>query len=277
MRENPHRRGRIGERRLRGTPYRALHSGELWSELWLNKFEEIFKNWTTQIESKYDKLLDTVNIIKEQNTMISSSMEFFSAKYDELTLQIQKLQNSRKDDQIYIHTLERKIENIERNARVSSVELRNIPVNKNESKEDLCVLVKKIGQILDMPIKTSDCRNIYRGFSKTESKKPIILEFNSVIQKDKMLLSYKQYNKSNKTNNLNLSHININGPPTKIYITEYLSSKMKRLHFLAREYASSNGYRFCWPTPGCIYMRKNEGDLPIQLKNEEDLKNLQET
>lgn len=61
---------------------------------------------------------------------------------------------------------------------------------REETKEDLCNLIKNIGKTLEIPVETSEIRNIHRGVSKTSPESPIIVDFTTVIKKDRILNSY---------------------------------------------------------------------------------------
>lgn len=244
-------------------------------DYFMSKMETVFAAFTAESNKKYQALLESVNVIREQNNQISTSIAFISAKYDEMQTKFDKLENDRKFDRSIIQALEQKIEQLEKNSRICCVELRNIPVKKDEKTDDLINVTKTLGDSLKVPISHSDIKNIYRGYSKPDTNKPIIIEFGSTIIKEKLIASYKAFQKEKeKDEKFSLAHMKIEGPPAKVYLSDYLTPKMKKLHFMARDYATSNGYRYCWATTGAIYLRKQEGLQAIRLKNEEDLKNL---
>ncbi|CAG4933869.1 unnamed protein product [Parnassius apollo] len=96
-------------------------------EFLMQKFESMFSNWTSTQDEKYATLLETMNTIKDQNTHISSSLEFLSHQYDSLKDKYDNLLQGKKVDKIYIENLENKIEILERNNHASCIEIRNIP------------------------------------------------------------------------------------------------------------------------------------------------------
>lgn len=243
-------------------------------EVFMSKMESMFKDWAEKQDKKYQRLLDSVEAIKVQNREMMASMDAISSQYDDIKLKIEKLEQEKKSDLAYIQSLEHRIEYLDRISKSSCVELRNIPLSKNENIDNLFTVVSNLCKTLDVPIVPADIRNIYRGYSKNDSKKPIIVDFSSVMLKYKVVSSFKLYNKEHSTNKLNTTQIKLDGPCSLIYVADYLTPKMKRLHFLARDFASTNNYKFCWSTQGTIYLRKKEGDQPIKLKNELDLINL---
>ncbi|CAB3231713.1 unnamed protein product [Arctia plantaginis] len=72
-------------------------------------------------------------------------------------------------------------------------------------------------------------------------------------------------------NKLSTEHLRLGGPAKPVFVSENLTPKMKRLFFLARDFASSNQYRYCWVTNGKIYLREKQGAPHIMIKSESNL------
>lgn len=230
----------------------------------------MFDNFVSNQESKFASLHSALSDIKSQNETISNSMDMLSSKYDEMQLQMQEMKKEREEHLRYINILETKIESLERSNCSAKVEIRNIPKAPNESKEDLVHMVTTIGKALNISLEKSDIRDIYRGYSKAIVK-PIILEFTSVITKETLVKSVKKFNASNKTNKLNTQHLKMSGPVTPIYISECLTAKGKRLFYLAKDFATSHNFAFCWSSYGKIYIRQKEGSPHYRIDCEADL------
>lgn len=150
--------------------------------------------------------------------------------------------------------------------------------NKYEVKEDLCGLVKALSKSVKFEIIDSDIRDIYRVSSKKETNKPIIVELNSVILKDKLLQAVKVFNKTKpRDEKLNTRHLHVQGPAKPVFISESLTLKAQRLFFLAREFARDNDYAFCWTSKGYVYLRKAENMPLLRSDRDEDLLKVQTT
>lgn len=100
------------------------------------------------------------------------------------------------------------------------------------------------------------------------------MDFNSVPVKNKILAEAKLFSRQNGGNRPNTCDIQIPGASKPIYLSDNLTQKSKRLHFLAREYAKINGYEFCWVSHGRVLLRKKQGDPAIRIDSENDLKNI---
>ncbi|CAG4950189.1 unnamed protein product [Parnassius apollo] len=135
---------------------------------------EMFSVYTNEQAKLFKDLQTLVSSIKEQNDELKKSVDTMSSKYDEFLSQISVLEAGKKQDRYIIQQLQDKIENMERKSRFSGTEIRNIPKNNEESKENVCSSVKKLGECLNVNLQD-----------------PIIIEFNSDIIKEKMLHEVK--------------------------------------------------------------------------------------
>lgn len=240
----------------------------------MDEIRNLFDEFVKKQNNKMSKLQSTVDEIRTQNNTITASIQLLSDKYDDIQKELEKIKTERKEHLACIKTLENKVENMEKNSCAAKIEIRNIPTSQRETKSDLCELTKKLGSVLDLKIDTNDIKDVYRGFAKPDTPKPILIEFTSVLLKDKILNSLKSFNK--KDRKLNTSLLQIEGPPKPIYISEALTSKGKRLYYLAREFAKTYNFSFCWSSYGKIYLRKKEGTQHVRIDEEADFAKLKE-
>ncbi|CAG9126961.1 unnamed protein product [Plutella xylostella] len=240
----------------------------------MDEIRNLFDEFVKKQNNKMSKLQSTVDEIRTQNNTITASIQLLSDKYDDIQKELEKIKTERKEHLACIKTLENKVENMEKNSCAAKIEIRNIPTSQRETKSDLCELTKKLGSVLDLKIDTNDIKDVYRGFAKPDTPKPILIEFTSVLLKDKILNSLKSFNK--KDRKLNTSLMQIEGPPKPIYISEALTSKGKRLYYLAREFAKTYNFSFCWSSYGKIYLRKKEGTQHVRIDEEGDFAKLKE-
>ncbi|XP_037977412.2 uncharacterized protein LOC119694682 [Plutella xylostella] len=248
-----------------------VHEVEM--NVFMDEMRSLMASQEKKLKSMETTFKDSVKEISNQNKDIRASIEFISKMYDEMRVKIDTYEKQQKKDHLYIKTLEDRIDNIERGMRSSSLEVRNIPVKSTESKDDLIKIVKDIGSVLNTPIEASEIKELFRTKKRNSNNSPIIVEFTSVLKKEKIINSIKKY-KQEKRDIMKTSHINIQGPVVPIHISENLTFKMKRLHFLAREFARSHEYKYCWTSNGNVYIRKTDGQTAIRLNNEADLEKI---
>ncbi|CAH0697387.1 unnamed protein product [Spodoptera exigua] len=216
--------------------------------------------------------------LKQKNTELKESLQFMSDKYDLILKTLQNLQEERADDKKTIQKLEEKIEFLERKNRSTSLEIRNIPIclqddKKFESKEDASLIVKTLAKAVEVDIQDCDIKDIYRIQTNREGSKPIIVELNSVLKKDKIVLGVKNYNrKKPNEDKLNTRHLNIPGPVKPVYISEALTPNAQKLFYAARQFARENGYMYCWTSHGSVFLRKAEGEPQTRIESAINLK-----
>lgn len=232
------------------------------------------KSLITGQETKLDIMMNFMKDIKDQIFDVQKSVEFMSLKYDELLERFNSVEEERKLDRKRILYLENKIESLERNNKISCIELNNIPIKTNESKSDLLKIVQNTGTLLNIPIQRNDVKNIFRVNTTNQAYKPIVTEFSSIFLKDQVLSALKKFNKTHSDNKLNTVHLSLDGPKKPIYISESMTFKNKRLYAMARQHAKSQNYTFCWVSRGVVYLRKKEGSPAIRINEEADINKL---
>lgn len=226
-----------------------------------------------------NKLINEVADIKQQNKEIKNSneeiersLEFLNFQYEEMKSKVNDLQKERKEHVTQIFYLEKKVEDLERNIKSSSIEIRNVPViDKHESKDDLTLLVQNTCKVLKIDVPNNAIRDVYRLRAKNNKNDTIIADFSSILVKNKVILGLKSFNNDNPEQKLNSAIIGIKGQSCPIYISESLTAKGRRLFFLARELAKTQNFKYCWTSNGRVFLRKTSDTAHIEVKSENQL------
>ncbi|CAH0407667.1 unnamed protein product [Chilo suppressalis] len=226
-------------------------------------------------KKQQDTIQACIKDVQQQNIDLIKSMEFISSQYEEMKEKLTKMETERRDHLSYIQTLESKVENLERIGKQSGLEIRNIPMSKKETKEDLLNLVKKVADTVNVSFEQSMVRDVFRPHSNKGEAKPIIIDFTSVLIKESILTSVKSYNRKNKDNKLNTELIQLEGQKKPIFIAECLTLSAKKMYFLARDFSKTNNYAYCWTSHGRVFLRKREGAPARCISKESDLLYLQ--
>lgn len=258
---------RNNKRRAPNTPPQVESTKDMGD--FMEEMRALLNTLSNQQEKRLCEMKASMNALHAD---IKDSINFLSEKYDNVIVEIQSLKEEKLKDKKCIKQLEDRIEMLERQSRSSSLELRNIPTKLDENKTDLTKIMINLSQKLGTPIQCNEIKNIFR-INSTKSGKPIITELNSVITKDNLMKAYKTYNK-NQNEKLNTSDLKIDGPKIPVFLSEGLTSKAKKIFFLARSFASENNYRHCWTTNGRVFMRIADGTPIIRIEDEDDLRNL---
>lgn len=241
----------------------------------MSEMKAMFADFKNEQHAKVEKICTAVEEIKTQNTEIRSSIDFLSGKYETLVDQVKELMEENTQQEKYIHSLEQKLENIERSSRSTCLEIKNIPVNKSETKTVLIETITNIGKILNLNLQQQEVKDVFRINTRNPENKTVILELVSVITKDTILKAFKNYNKG--PGKLTTENLKISGPPKPIFIAENLTAKMRRLFYLARVFANSNDYKYCWSSNGKIFIRARDGSPYYIIRAEADLENLNQS
>ncbi|KAJ8735039.1 hypothetical protein PYW08_014289 [Mythimna loreyi] len=237
------------------------------------EMKNMFTEFKVEQGKHIEKLCQSIQEIKSQNNTIQDSVSFLSKDNEELKGKIGKLEeqliSERKSTAMYIQNLEAKIETLERGARSSCIEIKNIPVNKSETKESLLKTVINIGSTLQVPIQPFEVKDTFRFSSKDPEIKTIIVDFTSNILKEKFIEMSKKFHRGH--NKLTTETLGFNGTSKPVFISENLTQKMKRVFFLARDFANTHQYKYCWIRNGKVFLRQKDGDRYYIIKDDSDL------
>jgi seryl-tRNA synthetase len=239
----------------------------------LKDFKADMKSMILTQEKEFRKMLAE---IQHSNNNIQSSVELLISQNDEYKKKIISLENQHKEDKKYITVLEDKIEEMQVSSRKSNIEIKNVPKKYNETKEDLMEMVTSLSSTIGSSLKKTDIKDIYRVKTKRDGARsaPIGVETSSTILKSEILKLSKTFNIKHK-NKLRALHLGFKtAEDTPIFVSEHLTSKGSRLHFLARDLSKSKNYKFCWTAYGKVHVRKDESTPIITIRSEAQVQNL---
>ena len=246
----------------------------------LNDFKEEMKRMFLSFSEKHGNETKQINIklqdIQLSNTHIEQSIVFLTEQNKALQDKIVRLEMQSREDKKYISTLESKIEDMQTENRKSNLVIKNVPRKKGETKEDLLEMTMCLFQNIQSSIKKHDIKDIYRVRGKTAEKHntPIVVETNSTILKTETLKMVKAFNIKHQ-NKLSCKHMGFKTQEdTPVFVSEHLTAKGSRLHFLARDLTKAGIYKFCWTAYGKVYIRKNEDSPTIIVRSEEQVHKL---
>lgn len=221
-------------------------------------------------EMELKKITPTLMEIKQTNSNIENSVIALTAQNEEFKRKIEQMESQAKKDQEYITILEEKIEDLQRSSRKSSIKIKNVPKQVKEIKEDLIDMVLCLTKNINSEVAKPDIRDIYRikGKRQNSGNTPIIVEFSSTILKTDVLKMCKSYNIKHKAK-LCAKHLGLrSNEDVPIFVSEQLTAKGARLHFLARDLAKSKRYKYCWTAYGKVYVKKQDDSPTVVITNE---------
>lgn len=234
----------------------------------------------TEIKDQQDKKFELLNIaintIMSQNQEIKNSVQDLTKQHHELMSKITSIEQDNCDLKNRVETLENKLDYLENNTRSTCVEIRNLPKKsaEYECKQDLISITQNLGKSLSLEtdIQPSEIKDIYR--SKTAA---IVVDFTTTHRKESLISNYKKLNKSrreNKEPQLNSEQLGFPGPPQAIFMSESLTSKAKRIFYVAREYVKNQKLAAAWTSYGKVYIKTQEGAKPVRIVEEAQIHEL---
>lgn len=250
------------------------HDGDI-TPTFMDELRDMISVSTATQDNRYIALHNSITEVISQNNDIRVTLSAITDQYMNIKEKLELMEGERNEDRTYIKQLEEKIEKLERRNCSTKLEVRNIPRQQNETKETLAELIIKAVSVLEVPVQSYDIKDIFRA--KSESvEKPIVVEFGSVLIKDKIIRNARRFNREHSDGKLNITHIFSDCPPKPIYVSECLTFETQKLFYYTRKFAKENSYKYCWTSYGKIYLRKEEGIKQIQISSNLDLVKLRE-
>lgn len=239
------------------------------------EMQSMFSKMMTAQENEFKKNASILQGIQQSSCNIESSIAFLMAQNDEFKKKIESLEEKTKEDKKYITILEDRIESMQQDSRKANFEIKNVPKKTNETKDDLIHMVTSLSNSVGCPLDKTNIRDIYRVRTKKESgNTPIVVETNSTLIKNNLLKSCKAFNIKQKAK-LCAKHLDMRtNEDTPIFITEQLTAKAARLHFLARDLVKSKTYKYCWTAYGRVYLKREDDSPTLIIRSEAQIQQL---
>lgn len=227
-------------------------------------------------ERETQRITSTLSEIKKSNHNIENSIASLTAQNEEFRKKIEQLETQAKEDKNYIRVLEDKLEMMQISNQKTNFVIKNVPRRANETKEDLIEMAICLAKNLDCTITKYDIKDIYRTRVKNSeiTDTPIIVETGSTLIKSEIMKMGKAFIIKYKSK-LRCNHLGFKSQEeTPIFLSEHLTSKGSRLHFLARDLTKSGEFKYCWTAYGKVLLKKDEHSPTITIRNEQQIHQL---
>ncbi|KAL0820086.1 hypothetical protein ABMA28_006031 [Loxostege sticticalis] len=147
-------------------------------------------------------------------------------------------------------------------ARANNVEIRGVPLKKNENLFDI---VEKIGHLCNFYYRKEAINYIARIPTRlTNTEKPILVAFNRRYLKEEFV------SMARNCKELSLSNLGFT-TSGKIYVNDHLMPFNKTLLSKAKALAKEKNFRYIWEKHCKIMARKSDTSPIFQIKTEKDL------
>lgn len=243
-----------------------------------DEMKELFQSFTTIQQKELKEITLKLQGIQQSNSNIEGSIALLTSQNEEFRKKIDDLEVKSKKDREYIVLLEDKVEDLQRQSRKNCVEIKNVPKKTHEDRDDLINMVLCLSKTVDVKMEARDINDVFRLKGRKEGDKTststIIVELNSFISKNNLLKKTKAFNIKTK-NKLQAKHLgHTTNEDTPVFISEQLTQKGARLHFLARDLVKSKKFKYCWTSFGRVLVRKDDTSRVIVINNESQVHHL---
>ena len=223
-----------------------------------------------------------ITALKVEITDIKASQAFISKKYDDLSIEHQKLLQINAQQKKEISTLKsqaadlenqgfketEKIDGLEQYGRRQNLEIAGVPQQPNENTNSIVIEVAKLLNVVVPSDHISTSHRIPKkpNHSTKDSVCPpsIIVRFTNRDTRNKMFANRKFIR------NLNLKQFSVPGTE-KIFINENLTQTRKKLFWQTKQKAKKEEWKYYWTVNGNIFVKKHNNANAVLIKNVQDL------
>lgn len=209
------------------------------------------------------------NTMEKEISEIKKSMQFLSDIYEEQKTQIRATFDEIKQLKEENCTLKEKVDSMEE--RLNQIEQRekekNIVISGIPKQEELLSeTIGKVFKALKVPINEGDAQEIFR-LNKNEDA-PILLKLKNTTIKHELISGMRQMK------GLKLNECGLSGGAKNIYFNEDLTRQNQILFKKVRDIKKEKDYHKAYVLNGKVFLKKNENDRPVRIKNEIDIEQL---
>lgn len=242
-----------------------------------NEILSLISSFKEDSDKKFDLLTSAIQEMTSQNKEILKIHEKFdkiieqtTATYQENKAMFNSISLEHKEALLKISSLEEQVEELQRNQRSSTLELKNVP---RKDAENLVVIVKKLHDSLKVDIRQENIKSIYRNNNNKVNS--IVVEYQNQQLRNKVVKASKDYNKNNGSNKMNASVLGFHENKEPVYVNELLTPSARRLYAQARTLMKTGKVKFCWVANGRIFIRASEDGPAIHVRFSTQIEELQ--
>lgn len=265
-------------RRLSGDEHDDLTAFKLEMKELFEKFCKEQRKEMGQIRKLINDIKDSSTVISDKNSDIDKNVQLVSEQIQNFENKITKLEEDRKSLIIELSAVKNKCEDLERLSLKTTMQIRNVPKISNDKKQDWFQAVDKLSKTLNVNLNAGDIRDVYRIADKKDKNiGTLFVELSNTLLKQEFLTNARKFNRNNLSNKLSSSHLGFKDTQKPIFVSECLTARGRRLFFLARDFAQTAKFDYCWTSNGRVFLREKEGSHYILVKDEEHLNTLKKT
>ena len=243
----------------------------------VKSIEQLLDKKLNPIQNRLDVLVEKVKKIDS----IEDSLNFLSSKYDELNKKVADLENNKRKildenealrSQVLgsnkvIQQMKKDISDMHQYSRRDCVEIRGIPFVEDEVTNEIVI---NVAQRLDIEVNNEDI-SISHRLPKRQGNhdSAIIVKFVRRSVKDQF---YKNRRMLRNISTKDIGYLRYR--KQQIFISESLTPANRELFNLSLQKKKELSYKYIWTMNGVTYLRKDDDNHVIPVKDKKDLDKL---
>ena len=240
------------------------------------KLKAIFEDTLNSIlDNKFKEIHLSMSKLTESIEEVKKSASFISSQYDSLLQENKSLKVEVRKTTNELNHLKEEFNNLEQYSRRDCLEIRGVPVQRDE---DTNALVVDIGRRMGVEVKEDDISTSHRlpimnrGREASSRTPSIIVKFVCRDVRDKFFKAKKQlFGVSSR--DLGFSRV----AEQKIFIAESLTQRNKKLFADCLKAKYDLNFKYIWTSSGKILLRKNDNSPARLISCDRDLVKLRES
>lgn len=213
-------------------------------------------------------LKDDLASLKTEIKISNKAMKEFGNKikaFEDRISSLEKAKDSISALQVKVESFENDLHANDQWSRMNNIELKGIPVTKNEN---LYEIIATLGKKVNYPIEKTLINYVARIPTRDPNKiKPIIACFNNRYAKEDFVAAARAATSSAA---ITPSDVGLHGRQ-KIFVNDHLTPQNKGLLSKAKDLAKERDFQYVWVKHCKIMARKNTTSPVINIKTEKDL------
>lgn len=214
---------------------------------------------------EFNNLKTELSEVKKSCQFNSDKLEDFSKRLDDADKKLAEVHSLRNSLQTAVNTideLKRQITTTEQWSRLNNVEIKGIPLKKDEN---LFSIVEKLGSKCGYTVPKTQINYISRVPTYNSKGKAIILSFLNRYVKEEFIATARA------CKDLKACDLGFSGDTQRIFVNDHLTPDMKNLLTKSKSKAAEMGYQYKWVKYGKIHVRKNDTSPVIIISKSSDL------
>lgn len=236
-------------------------SGELLANMDEKRIKNIIRDSLQQFLSSFEKKIDKkFDDFEKSIQYMSDSFEEQKVKFESVLVEVTMLRKENETLKHRLQSLESKFDDLEVKGKENNIVVVGVP---SQDDSDTGNIVSKIVTAMQIPIGKSDIVDSFRLGRKEDG--PILVKFRDHSMRKEILRKIKQMK------GITNEKCHLKGENGRIYLNEDLPVNKRMLFKKARDIKKREGYAAAFCMNGVVYLRKNDQDPPIKIRNEGDL------